>query len=130
MCNITMCQLVNSSPRAYWGYHAHFPSAANRLFNSLDPQQQRHLSDEKTAMERGGANGAMPPPTSSLRAPQSKKRPPPLSTEGGKPALGGDHTHSCLLYHSQSPFCCRVQCTCTVDREFSNFSSVPYDDEN
>lgn len=41
-------------PRVFWGYHAHFPTSANKLFDSLDPQQQRHINDGRVFEEGAG----------------------------------------------------------------------------
>ena len=43
-----------SPRRAYWGFHQRFPAQAVHLFDSLDPQLQKHVSDEKTALEKEG----------------------------------------------------------------------------
>ena len=68
--------LIGGSPpplRAYWAYHGHFPSNAQLLFDSLDTSVQKHINDERVAMERH-SNGA--PPTASL---SSNSLHPPLS---------------------------------------------------
>ena len=37
--------------RAFWGYHSHYPAAADRLFNTFDSQVQKHLRDEKRQLD-------------------------------------------------------------------------------
>lgn len=69
--------------RAYWGYHSQLPSRAQRLYESLDPQQQRHINDEKVAMEKGGVAR----PASSLGVRSHKRAPPPVDNSEATPEL-------------------------------------------
>ena len=41
--------------RAFWGYHHHYPTTADRLFDSFDSYLQKHLNDEKRLLDRGPA---------------------------------------------------------------------------
>ena len=43
--------------RAFWAYHDKFPSQGRRLLDSLDTQIQKHLNDEKAAMQKGSHLG-------------------------------------------------------------------------
>jgi CLIP-associating protein 1/2 len=66
--------------RAYWSYHGKLPSRAQRFFDSLDPQLQRHINDERVAMEKGD----IARPTSSLGGKVHKKAPPPSNHSDSK----------------------------------------------
>ncbi|CAI8057490.1 CLIP-associating protein 1 [Geodia barretti] len=66
--------------KAYWSYHGKLPSRAQRFFDSLDPQLQRHINDEKVAMEKGDVAR----PTSSLGGKVHKKAPPPSNHSNSK----------------------------------------------
>ena len=40
--------------RAFWGYHSHYPTAADKLFDSFDSNVQKHLNDEKNGSSSSG----------------------------------------------------------------------------
>lgn len=70
--------------RAYWGYHRHLAPRAQKLFDSLDPQLQRHINEEKVAMEKGGSGGGGDRPASSMGVRGHKKAASQDLTESGK----------------------------------------------
>lgn len=70
--------------RAYWEYHGHLAPRAQKLFDSLDPQLQRHINDEKVAMEKGSSGGAGDRPASSMGVRGHKKAASQDLTESGK----------------------------------------------
>ncbi|XP_019850114.1 PREDICTED: CLIP-associating protein 1-like [Amphimedon queenslandica] len=77
--------------RAFWGYHSHYPSAADRLFNTFDSQIQKHLRDEKRQLD-----GEPPAPPVQLSQIKPKVKKSDLlfqnSSEGGDslpPSRGG-----------------------------------------
>ena len=55
-----ICFLSLVIVRAFWGYHSLYPTVADKLFDSLDSNVQKHLRDEKTAMNGGTKGGGGP----------------------------------------------------------------------
>lgn len=74
--------MLSSPLRAYWGYHQHLALRAQKLFDSLDPQLQRHINEEKVAMEKGSSGGDRP--ASSLGVRGHKKAASQDLTESGE----------------------------------------------
>lgn len=62
--------------RAFWTYHKHLPSSAERLLVTFDPQTQKHINEEHTTMESHAPSG-LPPPGSASRP----KRRLPMKSE-------------------------------------------------
>ena len=54
--------------RAFWGYHVHFPSNANRMLDSFDSQSVKYVNEERALLEREASS------SNSLRPQISKKR--------------------------------------------------------
>lgn len=83
--------------RAFWGYHAHFPSNANRMLDTFDPQLVKYVNDERVLLEKE-ANGTAATTTQSAGSlrPQHarKKHAPPLASQSETCLLGTDRSLS------------------------------------
>ena len=70
--------------RAFWGFHTHFPSNANRLLDTFDPQLVKYVNDERALLEKE-ANGIAATTTQSAGALHvryaRKKHAPPLASQ-------------------------------------------------
>ena len=63
--------------RAFWGYHAHFPSNANRMLDSFDSQSAKYVNEERVLLEREASSSS-----NALRPQISRKRhAPPLASQ-------------------------------------------------
>ena len=51
---LDLSSLPGTVCRAFWAYYDKFPSQGRRLLDSVDPQMQKHLNDEKMAMQKPG----------------------------------------------------------------------------
>ena len=81
--------------RAFWGYHTHFPSNANRMLDTFDPQLVKYVNDERALLEKE-ANGTATTTTQSAGSlrpqPTRKKHAPPITSQ----------SETCLLASERS----------------------------
>ena len=85
--------LTCDSVRAFWHYHAHFPTNASRMLDSFSPQLAKYVNEEKAILEREASEASGP--GQPLRAQISrKKHAPPLASQSETCLMGIDRMHS------------------------------------